>query len=1047
MPGLYAAEPVVVEQYSSIFRMAADGTGTHELSLRARLQTAQAIKDYGVVSVQYAGNSEHVEFDYVRVRREDGSVAETAVDDALEMPLPVTQSAPFYSDLKQKQLPVRNLRPGDTLEWKARIIRTRAEAAGQFWSEENFIQDAVVRSQVLELHVPPAVKVTVSSPASKPVETSAGPEHVYRWEHAQLKPTVGPEAEAAKEAKKKAVWTADQELDWREGKLPDVAWTTFADWAAVGAWYQTLETDRTAPDDAIRAKVAELTAGKTTDEAKARAVYQYVDSQIRYIGVSFGIGRFQPHHAAEVFENQYGDCKDKHTLLAAMLEVLGLKPRAVLIGYAVRFNQPVPSPGSFNHAITQVQLGGRTVWLDSTQDGSPFEVLSALLRDRRALVVPEPGAGGEATIETTPAGLPFPSFQQFNAEGTLDAEGVSNSRIVLTLRGDTEVAIREAFDQVSPGQYGELVQTLANSIGYAGTTSKPEVSGREDTAQPLKVSFDYKRDRAGDWANLRIIPQLAPNPLPRPDIKTPPVADIELGTPRVETSSSAMKLPAGWTAELPDPIHQKCVWATFDQTYRREFGSVFATRRIEVLAQRVPQAEWKAYSNFAEAADLGNENYIVLARGPGGENALVTAGPADASAAELIRHAQQAMLQMDMTTATRLLTRAGQLTHAPEPDPQGLWITWGALHSQQAKWAEAASDFRKELELHPASYNAYPALASVQERMGKRTEAEATLKAWSAAQPDDPAPARRLMASLMNDGNPAAAVAAGREAEKRLPEDKRSDPGFQFALGKAELLTPGEKEAGHARLLALLEPPAGAAPEPSDLVVNDAGYELANAGLELPLVEASTRKVLASLDEAGRSWTLASLSEDSKRQSRLEAAAWDTMGWVLFREGKPQDALSWIRAAWANRHSAVEGEHAGDVYVALGKQDLADVFYRSVRGRATDESKTRLDRKIDTLERAGAKPYSREDADVGISHPLALGKANGLKGSSEYRLLLRAGKAVEVEPVGSNVVQGGAQRILAVSFETLFPAGSQATLVRAAVLNCYNGACTLFLED
>ena len=115
-----------------------------------------------------------------------------------------------------------------------------------------------------------------------------------------------------------------------------------------------------------------MTAGKTTEEEKVRAVYGYVSTQIRYIGVAFGIGRYQPHHAGAVLENQYGDCKDKHTLLAAMLSVLGLHPNAVLIGAGVRFNEAVPSPGSFNHLITTVQVAGKPVWLDSTEEVAPY---------------------------------------------------------------------------------------------------------------------------------------------------------------------------------------------------------------------------------------------------------------------------------------------------------------------------------------------------------------------------------------------------------------------------------------------------------------------------------------------------------------------------------------------------------------------------------------------------------------------------------------------------------------------------------------------------
>ena len=44
-----------------------------------------------------------------------------------------------------------------------------------------------------------------------------------------------------------------------------------------------------------RRRWRELTAGKTTDEAKVQAVYNYVATQIHYIGVAFGVGRYQPH--------------------------------------------------------------------------------------------------------------------------------------------------------------------------------------------------------------------------------------------------------------------------------------------------------------------------------------------------------------------------------------------------------------------------------------------------------------------------------------------------------------------------------------------------------------------------------------------------------------------------------------------------------------------------------------------------------------------------------------------------------------------------------
>src|SRR5207247_5106902 len=128
----------------------------------------------------------------------------------------------------------------------------------------------------------------------------------------------------------------DADKKKRKGKVkdepeePSVQVTTFRSWGEVGDWYAKLESDRRAPDDAIRTRVAELTKDLTDGTEKLRAIYRYVAQEFRYVSLSFGTGRYQPHSAAEVFGNQYGDCKDKNTLLATMGDVAGLHVQAAL---------------------------------------------------------------------------------------------------------------------------------------------------------------------------------------------------------------------------------------------------------------------------------------------------------------------------------------------------------------------------------------------------------------------------------------------------------------------------------------------------------------------------------------------------------------------------------------------------------------------------------------------------------------------------------------------------------------------------------------------
>jgi transglutaminase-like putative cysteine protease len=55
-------------------------------------------------------------------------------------------------------------------------------------------------------------------------------------------------------------------------------------------------------------------------DEKVNALYNAVSLHVHYVGLSFGIGRYQPHAAEDVLSNEYGDCKDQQTLLAALLK-------------------------------------------------------------------------------------------------------------------------------------------------------------------------------------------------------------------------------------------------------------------------------------------------------------------------------------------------------------------------------------------------------------------------------------------------------------------------------------------------------------------------------------------------------------------------------------------------------------------------------------------------------------------------------------------------------------------------------------------------------
>ena len=71
----------------------------------------------------------------------------------------------------------------------------------------------------------------------------------------------------------------------------------------VGRWYASLEKDRRAPTPEVRAKAQDLTKGLNGDLAKTEGLYDFVAKNFRYVSLSLGVGRYQPHAAADVHED------------------------------------------------------------------------------------------------------------------------------------------------------------------------------------------------------------------------------------------------------------------------------------------------------------------------------------------------------------------------------------------------------------------------------------------------------------------------------------------------------------------------------------------------------------------------------------------------------------------------------------------------------------------------------------------------------------------------------------------------------------------------
>jgi hypothetical protein len=129
---------------------------------------------------------------------------------------------------------------------------------------------------------------------------------------------------------------------------------TLEDWPSKSRWFHEKNEASFAVNDDIRAKVAEVTAGLSTDEEKITALNHWVAENIRYVGTSRGACEgYTTHHVQETFRDRGGVCKDKAGLLVAMLRVAGFDSYIVMT-QAGSDVMPIPAD-QFNHAVTCIR--------------------------------------------------------------------------------------------------------------------------------------------------------------------------------------------------------------------------------------------------------------------------------------------------------------------------------------------------------------------------------------------------------------------------------------------------------------------------------------------------------------------------------------------------------------------------------------------------------------------------------------------------------------------------------------------------------------------
>ncbi|HEY0703741.1 MAG TPA: DUF3857 domain-containing protein [Candidatus Acidoferrales bacterium] len=1036
----FSQEPFVIEKYYLGARFENDGTGERTLRSRIKVQSDAGVQQLGELIFGYNSANEKIDIRFVRVVKPDGSSVAAKSEAIKEMTAPVERDAPEYTDYKETHVTVPDLHPGDFIEYEIATHIVTPTAPGQFWFEQNFLDHAIVLDEQLEVNVPqgralliqsadfsnvtgeeirkvrlaPSTTAQIDEQHSPFSSTTENGRTIYRWRHANL--TVPNDDLAEKKIP--------------PPKTPDVQLTTFKNWNEVAAWYFALAKDRNLPTPEIRAKAQELTAGRATDLEKMQALYDYVAKNIRYVSLSFGLGRYQPHTAAEVFKNQYGDCKDKDVLLSALLQSVGISSDPALIPLLRPLDASIPSPAQFDHLISAARSGSDTIWMDSTAEVAPFRLLIPTLRNQSALIVLADGTG---KIAVTPADPPFLSTQHVEIDAQVSDLGKLTANLRYFLRGDNEVALRLAFRRTPQNEWQQLGQTIAALDGIRGNVTNVKPSDPTDTAKPFELDLDYEQPNYLDWAKKKTkvpVPLLS---LGMPHPPANPADPIHLGSPLDITTSLKLTLPANFTAQTPVGVSVSRDYAEFKSIYRFENHVFTAERVLNFKMYELPATRAGDYDAFSRAVESDeNQTFIVENSATG-----VPEIPATAKSEDLIEAGAAALNSGNPREAIPLLQRGVEL----DPKSKQGFNDLGLAYLRTRQFTEAETAFHRQLEVNPFDEHANNYLGLTLQQEQKFPEAEAAYRKQLDITPLDPVTHAALGALFLEQHKYSEAVPELDKAAVLAPESAE----LQISLGRA-LLDSGQKEK------ALDAFQKGIDLGHSPAIWNNVAYDFATANIELDRAAQYAESAISSTNANLRNLQLTHLSADDLSQVANLGVYWDTLGWVNFKKGDLDKAERFVRAAWLLNQQGEVGDHLAQIYEKRGqKQQAVRLYAEAIAAPHADpESRARLtlllgeNSQIDAL-------VAQAKTRLVKSRTFPAGKLLAAKTEADFFVLLAPGtKSAKVEGVkfisGSPDLRPLAENLRAIDFGPVFPDAAPTKIVRRGTLSCTAaGTCTFTL--
>lgn len=315
------------------------------------LESSDMVSSYSDISISYDPFYQSITFNAINIYRGKDVIDKLATHTVKVFQRESNMERSMYDGHMTAVVNLSDVRKGDILEYSYTISGSNPSFPNHFYSYQNF-EFSVPTGKILYRVLKPkvqSIECSLKNTTKKPNLSKIDNLDVYEWDLSNVK----------------AFTYADNYPSWYEG-AGSVSFSNYSNWGEVVNAVLPFYKENSADINYLKSVIAKFKK-EHPDERIMQAI-RFVQDDIRYLGFENGLNAFKPHKVKQVYNQRFGDCKDKSFLLLNLLKAMGYKAFPVLINSYLRegLDDLAVSPYDFDHVVVKLIYGNNEIYIDPT---------------------------------------------------------------------------------------------------------------------------------------------------------------------------------------------------------------------------------------------------------------------------------------------------------------------------------------------------------------------------------------------------------------------------------------------------------------------------------------------------------------------------------------------------------------------------------------------------------------------------------------------------------------------------------------------------------